>query len=432
MIKRIFITIVPLFVYLLNFVAVPPVTRAYTVASNFFTNACTKGNNSGELSFSQNGVLILQSFFELETSIESFDVDQRHLDRTWISGTWQGSPTSELNDPYLYELGDSVSIITTALVPESVDYFLYSVTTILPFTAGDKFRLNFRAHSESKDYSNYYCNYSILYGVSGVNRVYLDKHYFSNSPGSPQFELTSDNQFIAFLSSTSVFSDSMTSVSQSTSSKLVSSSSNLTHLASNKYFSAYTSNYGLNSGDTISLTLNDNIDEWNFQVFELVTDGSFYPGSFDDDNYSGGSGGSGGSSTDITPIIDRLDTIIDKLDSGSVAFSPEDYWAVYREGLIELFGLEDSQVENPEPTEPPPEDTTDDSLDSALGSGIDKEQFDKAFDYVETDLGTNISGSTGAISFFWYITDKFLSTTGLYTVVGLSLIFALATWLLRS
>lgn len=425
MLKRIFITIVPLFVLLLNFV-VPPVTRAYTGTDSFYNSNHSISNYQG-YSFDTNGLLIFHSFYKLSTVLESFPVAERYLDDSYFrSGTWQGQNVSNLSSKYLRDQGDLVSITTSFCSSSGYNYWIYSVITAIPVVAGDNFSLQ-AGYSDIVDSTGGYLHKSFLPGVTGLKRVHLDKSDFSGST-SPVFSTESENQYLSVLFSADLF-DGKSSFTASAADSLCSSFDNSIRIRSNEFASVYTSGFGLPVGSDISFTLKDSVSNWNYQVFEFFTDGIFYPGNFDDNNFNGG--GSGGGSTDITPIIDRLDTIIDKLDSGSSAFSPEDFWAVYREGLIELFGLDDNQTDDSEPIEPPPEDS-DNSLDSALGSGIDKEQFDKAFEYVETDLGSNISGSTGAISFFWYITDKFLTTTGLYTVVGLSLIFAFVTWLLRS
>lgn len=425
--KLVIITTVIILVF--NFVTSLSVS-AYTAASAFNTLTFY---NYRDFSFNVDGCLILHSFFKTNVDTDSLLLSDRNLDLTFFSpgGTWQGSPISELSSDKICDQSDTVGFSQTVSYTSTGQYFLYSVVICLPCVAGDSFRLNI-ASSPYVSERFFYTSTSWLPGVSGLKKVYnQSSSFYTSDPVS--FTTNSSNQFYICLFSSDKFVNSTDGIDLSFSDPVGSDYSNITRIASSYFASIYTSNFGLDKGVDLSLhLLNDSVTSWNFSVYEIFTDGTYIPG-YDDGSSEDDSGGSAGS-TDLSEVEKLLKEILAVLkESSQPIVDPKEFWAVYKSGLEEMFGIKSDSSSDPPPDESSEtEDPTENDSDSPSFE-IDESQFESAMDYVNTDdLGESISGPHGAIAFFWSLSNRFFETLDLYPIVALSLIFCLLTWLLRS
>ena len=412
-------------VFMLNFVVYTPVSAYYSTSSLQHTLL----SDSKLISCNNNGIVIFTCL--VKTNVERSVMptsDQPLLLHSFKSGTWQGSDISSLTSKRLCDQDDTVGFSHTASLVSSGAYFVYLVQICLPVSAGDSFYI-------SASYSSYCVNYGtasyvFLPGGSGVRKCWIQSG-INHSGESFDFELTSDNQFIFYIFTSSSWHNSYVNFSSSSSSEFLHSElSDCTYICGSRRHQLYTSNYGLSTGDTVSFKLRSNLTCFCIVGYELYSDGTSFPGLDDSDHMGGSSDDDSVGSTDLSGVHSRLDAIIALLEASGSFFTPEDFWEVYKSGLEEMFGIEDS-----EPLEPPPEDTTEETTEptsSPFDVGIDEEQVAEALSYVSTDLGDTVTGSGGALSFFWFITDRFLTTCDLYVVAGLSLMFCLGCWILRS
>lgn len=423
--KKRLITIPFLLVLLLNFASLLSAS-AYTISSSFYNKYLSSPTS---FTFLSDGVLLIHSFFYTTIDVSILPPSERNLDLTYFdSGTWQGRSVSDLSSSRLCDQSDTVGFSQTVSLSHNGNYYIYSVLTCLPCVSGDSFSLTRARSPHVVDYSRF-SYVSQLYGVTGVKKVYTDSSQFF-SDETISYTTKSDNQFLVFLFTPDKFY-SENHLTSSNPDYIGSDISNLTRISSSTWGTVYTSNYGIDKGVDLSLKLQDGFNAWNFTVYELYTDGKYYPGyddgSVDDDS------GSSDSSADFSKIEQYLRDIIEILKAGAAPPDPHEFWEVYREGLIELFGFQSSEPE--EPAEPPPEESEgeDSSEPDSPSFEIDEEQFESAMEYVNIeDLGESISGPTGAISFFWHFADRFFTSLDLYPVIALSLIFCLVTWLIRS
>ena len=431
--KNRLVIIISVILLVFNFVSSLSVS-AYTGSSSLYTINFNKSSRK-HFSFSADGVLLIHSFFKTSVDVASLASSERNLDFTYFSsGTWQGRDISELSSNKICDQSDKVGFSQTVSYSYEDNYFVYSVVICLPCVNGDSFYLQFEKSPYAVS-TSYYSVASQLLGVTGVKKVYTDSSsFYTDEPVS--YTTKSNNQHLICLFSSHLFS-SGTAFSRSSSESLASDYSNISRIASVSYASVYTSNYGLDSGVDLSLKLKENITSWSFSVYEIFTDGTYIPG--DDDDLSGNGNGSGSSgnsgSGDITVNVDvdmsgtesRLDEILEAIKN-----APKEFWEVYKSGLQEMFGIDDSPPSDTSPDESSGEDSSESAKDS-ISFEIDEEQFDSAMEYVNPDqLEESISGPHGAITFFWYFANRFFIECNLYPVITLSLIFCMAVWLLRS
>lgn len=417
--------------FMLNFVVYTPVSAYYSSSSLvpvYFSSNKT-------VSFDSNGILLIQDF--VRTGVERSlmpNSDQPLIFDSFVSGTWQGQSVSSLSSLKLCDQSDTVGFSHSVSIVTSGSYFVYFVQIALPVVAGDSFTFSRNYSSYAKSLQGSF--YTFLPSCSGVRKCWIQSGLVPNVE-SFDFNLTSENQFYFLCFSADKFGSWSSpgpllsfSSSSSNSYNKFNSLTNATFVSTNYISSICVSNFGLSVGDTISISLKDSTTAFCLVGFEIFTDGSTFPGLDDSEHMGGSSDDDFVGSTDLTGVHSRLDAIIALLEASGSFFTPEDFWEVYKSGLEELFGIEDS-----EPAEPPPEGSeqeTTESTTSPFDVGIDEEQVDEALSYVSTDLGDTVTGSGGALSFFWFITDRFLTTCDLYVVAGLSLMFCLGCWILRS
>lgn len=429
--KKKLVILISVIVLVFNFVTSLSVS-AYTGASSLYTKSF---QTSSSFEFSVDGVLLLHTFYKTPVDIESLPSSERVLNLSYFSkGTWQGRPISELSSNKICDQSDTVGFSQTVSLSSTGDYFVYSVLTCLPCVAGDSFSLTLDHTATSS--SSYSSTASVLPGVTGVKKVYTTSSSFYTDE-AVSFTTKSDNQHLICLFTSDKFTSASGqyqptyNFSSNNSDYLGSDYSNITKVVSRRWSSVYTSNYGLSSGTDLSLHLIEGTNAWSFSVYELFTDGTYIPGL--DNGSSDDSGGSAGS-TDLSGVEKLLKDILAVLQEGAKpAYSPEEFWAVYKSGLEEMFGIEEAPPPDPPPEESSGTETTEPTENDSPSFEIDEEQFESAMDYVNTDdLGESISGPHGAIAFFWAFADRFFTELDLYPIIALSLIFCLLTWLLRS
>lgn len=410
-------------VFMFNFTSFLSVS-AYTGLSSF-NSVSMYYNGSFNFNFSSNGILLIHSFFTTNVDVSSLPPSDRPLDLTYFtSGTWQGTDISNLSSSRLCDQSDTVGFSQTSSLCSDSSRFVYSVVTCLPCVAGDSFTIR-RARSSYATSSDFHNSVSQLLGVTGLRKVYNKSSLFYSSD-KISYTTTSDNQYYCCLFSSDLYtSDSGTAFNKFRSDYVGTDYSNLTFIVTRPWASLYTSTFGISKGTDISLYLKPDISSWNFSVYELFTDGSFVSGE------DTGISDSSSSGSDLSGIEKLLAEILSVLkESAAPVVDPNEFWAVYKSGLEEMFGIEPKQ-----PEEPPPEvsDSTDPTESTTKSPfELDQDQFDSAIEYVDTDqLGESISGPSGAIYFFWRFTDQFFDTFHLHTLVAISLIFCFILWLLR-
>lgn len=405
---------------------------AYAPSSGLYNIDFVK-YGSAYIHFDSNGVLLHHYFVRTKVEVDRLPLSDRILNNVhFSSGTWQGRDISDLSSPYLIDQSDTFGFSQSVSISLDGSSFVYSVLTCLPCVAGDTFYITNEFNSYVTDMA-YRERLSILPGVTGIKKVYrMSNANYTDSPLS--YTTKSDNQHLISLFTSSNFGGNDSGpylFSPNNQDYLVSDSSNVTRIVSRMSASIYTSNYGLSSGTVLSLRLKENTRCWDISVYELLSDGTFYPGF--DDGSSGDDSDLSSGSADLSKIEKLLQDIIAIISGFDFhAPDPHEFWEVYKSGLVELFGLEGS-----EPEKPPPEASGDSdpegSTEDQLTFEIDEDQFNSAMDYVDIDnLDESLTGYHGAIAFFWHFSNRFFESLDLYPIIALSLIFCLATWLLRS
>lgn len=433
MMKKLLVIVTSAVILLFNLISSLPVS-AYTTAPSFYTSTIAVGSTKS-FTFTNDGVLLLHSFFKTSNTVDAFLPSERNLDLTYFtSGTWQGASISELSSNKICDQSDTVGFSQTVSVTSDSKWFIYSVVTCLPCVSGDSFTIK-QASSRYAYETGYFTSTSVLYGVSSVKKVYnYQRGSYTSDPLS--YTTKSDRQYLIAVYSSDKFSPerSWGDILSVHSDDLCLDYSNITRIGSSFYASVYTSNFGLSSGVDLSLYLKDNIQSWNFSVYEIYTDGTFHPG-YDDGSDPDSSGGSGsGGIGDITVNVDMTETN-SKLDTliSAVKALPAEIWDCFKIGI----GFTDSDSDSGDSSSGGSSGGSSSLLppsDSDLDIDLDPDEVGSTLDSISDDFG--VSGTLyfrlrGSFHFFWKFTDNFFLSTELYGIVGVSLILALVIWLLN-
>lgn len=437
MMKKTLVIVTSAVILLFNLISSLPVS-AYSPVSSLYSSYFVRGS-SQSFSFTDDGVLLIHSFFKTSVDVDSLSPSDRNLDLSYFTGgTWQGNPISELTSNKICDQSDTVGFSQTVSVTTDSNWFIYSVVICLPCVAGDSFTI--KSVSSKYAYETAcYANYSILYGVSSVKKVYQNLSSL-HSGDSISYTTKSDNQYLICVYSADKFTPAQVTsfhnyIRPNFNDDLCSNYSNITRVGSNSFASIYSSTFGLSSGSDLSLQILDNVNIARFTVYEIYTDGTFHPG-YDDGSSSGDSGSAG--TGDITVNVDMTETN-SKLDSliAAVKALPAEIWDCFKIGI----GASDSDTGSGDSS------SGDSSGGSSGGSSsllppsdgdlnvdLDPEEVGSTLDSISDDFSS--SGSLylrlrGSFHFFWKFTDNFFLATDLYGLVGVSLILALVIWLLN-
>lgn len=357
------------------------------------------------------------------------------------SGTFQGEPVSNLASSFFYE-NDSVGFSSVMSYSRVNDKFIYCVTTVIPVVSGDSFTV---VPQFNYNFIDFCCSNIVSFVPNGTGVSLVS----SGSSSDFSYTLRSDNQHLAFYLMPSVFSSRYSAYS---SPQITENSSNLFFVKDFASFvDAYTTPYGLSSGSSISFTgVGSYYDSCSF-VYEILTDGTSTPIQTTSPPVTTVSGSSSsGSGTDLSEISsylrDILQAVLNKTFEVTVNVStavhekldailttlrelPSNMWECFKIGLADMFDIDISD----EPEQPPEESDDSSGKDENISLEIDQDSFNSAIENVDSNkLGSGVSGSGGAIAFFWYFINRFLTIMNLYVAVAIILFLSFLTWLLRS
>ena len=436
-------------------------TYAYVAPSEFFNSV--HSDSSLVLKPSYDGIYLIQTTYKSFFSPDTVNSPVKLNTSSFVSGgTWNGQNISELDSKYLYDI-DVAGFSQTVSYTDEGDYFVYSMITCLPVKGGDDFSVSLGVNTFNVRSYSYSTLYSYIPGGSGCKIVHTEDG--TSHPNNPlSYTVKSKNQHFALVLNPDTFSSSGYKGFSRSESVNCTSFSGLTSVCRNADCTdIFTTSYNY-TGD-ISVTLKDSVDNYSFSVYEIFTDGTVTPGFNTGAEPSTTTppvttpGSSGGINVDLSEVLEKLidirqaiqdktievtvdvsSAVLDKLDSilDTLRKLPADMWDSFKVGLSDMFQIEE---DTSKPESPPSESVGSDesssgsteTTTSSISLEIDQETFDKAMEEVNIDnLGSNIAGPKGAMAFFWFITDKFLDSMGLYTVVYISLFLAFFTWLLRS
>ena len=420
--KKKLIIITTVVIMLLSVVSSLPVS-AYVAPNSLYTYFTS---SYYDFTAPSNGVLLIHTFYNCNISpsapgLSLIDM----LDNSFLQSpnnttfTWQGvEHDSQIN---LKDVSDVVGFSQTYAYSSTKSSFVYSIITCIPVVDGDKFEFYFMPNSDFvSTKSPFGCSF-IPYGT-GCSKVY---EAFSNTSSDCSYTTKSDNQHLALILNPSLNSNNFNYYS----SMVSTSSNNLSFVRSNYSSDVYTTTYGLSKSSEITVTPNDNVVDWSFSVYEIFTDGTSTPGIGDSGGGGSGGSGSGGTVGDITVNVDmsetngKLDTLI-----ATVKALPSEIWDCFKVGLGitsdsgSSGGSSSGGTSGGSSSFIPPSDL-DVEIDSENVSNTLKGTIDSFLD--------SFASMKGAFHFFWKFVDNFFTSVSLYGVVGLSLIFALAYWLLN-
>lgn len=449
-----FIIILIVLLFPFAFLSSPVSSLAYIAPKNLYTKQTASTFNCQPDS---DGIYLFHTIYKsfYDPSIVNTPEKLNHLSFYNSSGTWLGKDVSELPSIYLFDQ-DVTGFSQVMSYSDEEEYFVYSVITCLPVHAGDNFVIAFNYNSSYVNSQDCYKYMSFIPGGTGIRLAHkVNGNSHLNEPLT--YTTQSSNQHLA------VFLDSDSYVSNgrglySSSAFLSKESSDLSFICSlSKIADVFTTPYGLGSGSEISVTMNDNVDNYSFSVYEIFTDGTTNPGLDSGEStttvpppvttVSGSS--SSGSGTDLSEISSYLKDILqavlnktfevtvdvstavrEKLDAilTTLRELPSNMWECFKIGLADLFDIDISD----EPEQPPEESDDSSGKDENISLEVDQDSFNSAVESADIDkLDTSIGGDNGAIAFFWYFTNRFMNVMNLYAVVPLILLLSFLTWLIK-
>ncbi len=454
-----FIIILTVLLFPFAFLSSPVSLLAYVAPKNLYTKATLSTFNCQPDS---DGIYLFHTIYKsfYDPSIVNTPEKLNHLSFYGGSGTWLGNDVSELSSIYLFDQ-DVTGFSQVMSYSDEEEYFVYSVVTCLPVHAGDNFTVAFNYNSSYVNSQDRYKYMSFIPGGTGIRIAHkVNGNSHLNEPLT--YTTQSSNQHLAvFLDSDGYTSSGNGFYSGSSySSHCLKEFSNLSFIGSLcRFTDVFTTPYGLSSGSEISVTMEDNVDNYSFSVYEIFTDGTTNPGLDSGEpvttvpppvtTVSGTSGSSSGSGTDLSEISsylrDILQAVLDKTVEVTVNVSsavhekldailttlrelPSNMWECFKIGLADMFDIDISD----EPEQPPEESDDSSGKDEDISLEIDQDSFNSAVESADIDkLDTSIGGDNGAIAFFWYFTNRFMNVMNLYAVVPLILLLSFLTWLIK-
>ena len=417
--KKKLIIITTVVIMLLSVVSSLPVS-AYVAPASLYSNYYSRPFSYTAPS---NGILLIHSFYNCNISPSAPGLSLLDmLDKSYLTNfdsnnpiTWQGVQYDL--DINLSDVSDVVGFSQTYSYSSVYSNFVYSIITCIPVVEGDKFTYFLKANSDFVSQTAQYGVSFVPYGT-GLSKVYESFHTGSSESNEYTYTTKSDNQHLAC-----VLNPSKSFNGFNYSSPMVSSavSSNLSFVKSNYFCDIYTTTYGLSKNSNLTIS-SDSVD-FSYSVYEIFTDGTTTPGIGDS-----GSGSGSGSVGDITVNVDmsetngKLDTLIAVVEA-----LPAEIWDCFKVGLgitsdSSSGGSSSGGTSGGSSSFIPPSD---------LDVNIDSEEVNNTLSGVTNDFNSSFVKMKGAFHFFWKFIDNFFTSVSLYGVVGLSLIFALAYWLLN-
>lgn len=425
--KKKLIIITTVVIMLLSVVSSLPVS-AYVAPDGLYSFSTSLSGYS--LTAPSNGIYLMHSFYKCKVSpsapgLKLLDMlDKSYLTKSSsnIPITWQGVQyDSDIN---LSDVSDVVGFSQTYSYSSEESFFVYSVITCIPVVEGDKFYYKFRPNYDFVSSSPYVGLSFIPYGT-GLLKSYESFHTGSSESNEYTYTTKSDNQHLVCFLDPSFFNPRSDFCRNESTVFHSSVSSNLSPVVSSELCEVYTTTYGLSKNS--NLTLFSDATDFSFSVYEIFTDGTSTPGIPDT---TGGSGsGSGGTVGDITVNVDmsetngKLDTLI-----AAVKALPSEIWDCFKVGLGissdsgSSGGSSSGGTSGGSSSFIPPSD---------LDIEIDSENVSNTLKGTTDSFLDSFASMRGAFHFFWKFVDNFFTSVSLYGVVGLSLIFALAFWLLN-
>lgn len=420
--KKKLIIITTVVIMLLSVVSSLPVSAYVAPASLYFDYY----SRSFAYTAPSNGILLIHSFYKCNISPSAPGLSLLDmLDKSYLTKysssvpiIWQGVQyDSDIN---LSDVSDVVGFSQTYSYSSVNSNFVYSIITCIPVVEGDKFTYFLKANSDFVSQTAQFGVSFVPYGT-GLSKLYEAFHTGSSESNEYTYTTKSDNQHLAC-----VLDPSKSFNGFNYSSPMVSSavSSNISFVKSNYFCDIYTTTYGLSKNSNLTIS-SDSVD-FSYSVYEIFMDGTYTPGIGDS---GGGSGsGSGGTVGDITVNVDmsetngKLDTLI-----AAVKALPSEIWDCFKVGLgissdSSSGGSSSGGTSGGSSSFIPPSD---------LDVEIDSENVSNTLKGTTDSFLDSFASMRGAFHFFWKFVDNFFTSVSLYGVVGLSLIFALAYWLLN-
>lgn len=422
--KKKLIIITTVVIMLLSVVSSLPVS-AYVAPASLYDKY-----SSNNISFTapSNGILLIHSFYKCNISpsapgLSLLDMlDDSYLFKSGSSAPiiWQGVQydSDSIN---LSDVSDVVGFSQTYSYSSVNSNFVYSIITCIPVVEGDHFKYFLRPNTNFVSQTAQFGVSFVPYGT-GLSKLYEAFHTGSSESNEYTYTTKSDNQHLACVLNPSKNFNGFNYTSPMVSSAV---SSNISFVKSNYFCDIYTTTYGLSKNSNLTIS-SDSVD-FSYSVYEIFTDGTSTPGIGDSGGGSG-SGSGGGNVGDITVNVDMTETN-GKLDTliAAVKALPSEIWDCFKVGLgissdSSSGGSSSGGTSGGSSSFIPPSDL-DVEIDSENVSNTLKGTIDSFLD--------SFASMKGAFHFFWKFVDNFFTSVSLYGVVGLSLIFALAYWLLN-